>query len=105
MNATGTGFEVKDVRQVMDFKIFESALGSLGVISSIFWTPLFRITKIFHVSYSITFYPFLFHFYISCVNQPRIRETKRQLALVLNSRTEHSLWIFGFLNLHLEVRE
>ena len=39
MNATGTGFEVKDVRQVMDFNGFESALGSSGVISSTFWTP------------------------------------------------------------------
>ena len=39
VNATGTGFEVKDVRKVMDFKGFESALGSQGVISSTFWTP------------------------------------------------------------------
>ena len=36
MNATGTGFEVKDLRQVKDFKVFESALGSSGEISSTF---------------------------------------------------------------------
>ena len=28
MNVTGMGFEVKDVMQVMDFNVFESALGS-----------------------------------------------------------------------------
>ena len=28
MNATDTGFEVKDVRQVKDFKVLESAPGS-----------------------------------------------------------------------------
>ena len=28
MNATGTSFEVKDVRQVMDFQVFESVPGS-----------------------------------------------------------------------------
>ena len=38
MNATGTCFELKDLEQVMDFKVFESALGSEGVISSMFWT-------------------------------------------------------------------
>ena len=39
MNASVTGFEVKNVRQVMDFNVFESPLGSSGVISSTFWTP------------------------------------------------------------------
>ena len=28
MNATDTAFELNDVRQVMDFRVFESALGS-----------------------------------------------------------------------------
>ena len=36
MNTTVTGFEVKHVRQVIDFRVFESALGSYGVISSTF---------------------------------------------------------------------
>ena len=30
MNATSTRFEVKDVRQVMDFNVFESALLYVG---------------------------------------------------------------------------
>ena len=68
MNATGTGFEVKDVRQVMDFKVFKSALGSYGVISS------HLEINIFHISYAIIFYPFLFQFYISGLDELRIRE-------------------------------
>ena len=39
MNATGTCFELKDVEQVMNFKVFKSVLGSEGVISSTLWTP------------------------------------------------------------------
>ena len=31
--------------------------------------------KIFHRSYTIIFYPFLFHFNISCLDQPGITET------------------------------
>ena len=42
--------------------------------------------NIFHISFTIIFYPFLFHFYISFLDQPGIRETKMQLAGV-NSRT------------------
>ena len=36
-NATGTGFEVKDVRQIKDFKVFESALGSPGGHLNVTW--------------------------------------------------------------------
>ena len=61
--------------------------------------------NIFHISYTIIFYSFLFHFNISCLDQPGIRETKTQLERVFNFRTSHSSWILGFLNLHLEVRE
>ena len=43
--------------------------------------------NIFHISYTITFYPFLFYFYISCLNQPGMRETRMQLAQVFNSKT------------------
>ena len=43
--------------------------------------------NIFHKSYTIIFYPILFHFYISCIDQPGMRETRIQLALVFNSRT------------------
>ena len=51
------------------------------MISSTFWRPLLEI-NILHISYIIIFYPFLFHFYISCVDQPGIRETRTRLARV-----------------------
>ena len=41
----------------------------------------------FHITYTIIFYSFLFHFYISCLDQPGIRETKTQLERVFNFRT------------------
>ena len=43
--------------------------------------------NVFHISYTIIFYPFLFHFYISCLDQPGMMETRMQLAGVFNSRT------------------
>ena len=58
MNETGTCFELKDVEQVMDFKSFESALESQGVISSTFWTPWFRNK---HIPYKL--HNFFIHFY------------------------------------------
>ena len=56
----------------MDFRVYESALGSQGEISS--EPPNFEI-NIFHIRYTIIFHPFLFHFYISSIDQPGIRET------------------------------
>ena len=35
--------------------------------------------NIFHISYAIIYYPFLFHFYISCLDQAGIMETRTQL--------------------------
>ena len=62
--------------------------------------------NIFHISYTIIFYSFLFHFYISFLDQPGVRETKTELARpAFNFRTYCSSWIFGVLNLHLELRE
>ena len=61
--------------------------------------------NLFYIRYTNIFYPFLFHFYISCPDQPWIKETWTQLAQVLNSWTLRSSWISGILNLHLEVRE
>ena len=76
------------------------------MISSTFWTLYLQI-NIFHISYTIIFYPFLFHFYISCLDQPGIRKTKTQLELqdVTQFMDFLRLWILGLLNLHLEVRE
>ena len=34
--------------------------------------------NIFHISYTIIYSPFLFHFYISCLDQPGIRETSNK---------------------------
>ena len=74
MNATVTAFELKDVKQVMDLRVFESALGSQGVIPLFSGHPNLKI-NILHRSYTIIFYPFLFHFYISCSDQAGIKET------------------------------
>ena len=43
--------------------------------------------NIFHISYNVIFYLFLFHFNISCQDQPGLRETKTHLAPVFNFRT------------------
>ena len=43
--------------------------------------------NIFHLTYTIIFYPVLFHFYIACLDHAGIRETKTGLARVLNCRT------------------
>ena len=65
MNAPGMGFELQDVMQFMDFRVFESALGNYDVISSAFWTPYFRNKFIpynmhYHfLSISISFLKFL----------------------------------------------
>ena len=56
----------------MDFTVSESALGSEGVIS--YELPNLEI-NIFHIRYTIIFHPSLFHFHISCLDQPGIRET------------------------------
>ena len=65
MNAPGMGFELQDVMQFMDFRVFESALGNYDVISSTFWTPYFRNKYIpynmhyYFLSISISFLKFL----------------------------------------------
>ena len=69
-----TGFELEDVTKFMDFRVFESALGSKG-------HPNLEI-DIFHISYTSFVYPFLFPFCISCLDQPGIRETRMQLENV-----------------------
>ena len=38
--------------------------------------------NIFHLTHTIFFYPLLFHFYIACLDQAGIRETKMQMAWV-----------------------
>ena len=43
--------------------------------------------NIFHISYTIIFYSFLFHFYISCPDRPGIRESETELPRVFNSST------------------
>ena len=71
----------------MDFRVFESALGSYGVISYTFWT-LYLKNK--HIPYKLHYYflsMFLFDFYISCLDQTGIRERRTELARVLDSRT------------------
>ena len=65
-------FDFKDVRQFMDFRVSESALGSQGVISS---EPPNLEINIFHTSYTIILRPFVCHFYASCSNQAGIKET------------------------------
>ena len=71
-------FDFKDVRQFMDFRASESALGSQGVISS--EQPNLEI-NIFHTSYTIIFHPFLFHFlyflYRSARNKGNMNATGR----------------------------
>ena len=42
MKAPSASFDLEDITQFMDFKVFESALGSSGVISSTFWTLYFK---------------------------------------------------------------
>ena len=66
--------------QVMDFRVFESVLGSLGSFPLFFGHYNLEI-NMFRISYTIIFYPFLFHFYISCLDQLGIRE-KTQMAWV-----------------------
>ena len=49
----------------------------------------------FHITSSIIFYTFLFHFYISCINKPGIRETLALMGLKLNDlNTVHGLYRF-----------
>ena len=43
--------------------------------------------NVLRISYTIIFYTFLFHFYISCLDQPGIRDTRTQLAWVFSSKT------------------
>ena len=50
--------------------------------------------------HTITFYPFLCYFYISCRDLPGIRETS-----ILTQGCQPSHGILRFLNLHLEVME
>ena len=61
----------------MDFRVFESALGSNGVISCLLSRHYNLEINISHISYTIIFYPFLFHFYSSCPDQPEIRKQER----------------------------
>ena len=42
--------------------------------------------NIFQIRNTIILYQIHFHFYISCLNRPGIRERKTRLARVLNSR-------------------
>ena len=58
MNATGGSFDLEDITRFMDFKIFEFALESKGVISSSLWTPLFKNK---HIPYKV-------HYYISAIS-------------------------------------
>ena len=51
----------------MDFNVFESVRGSSRVIPLRSGHPYLEI-DIFHISYTIFFYPFLFQFYISCLD-------------------------------------
>ena len=90
--------------QYMDFRVFESALGSQRRFPPLSGHCNLE-TNIFHINYTIIFYPFLLNSCISCPDRPGIRETKTPLARVLYSRAQQSSWILGILNLHLEARQ
>ena len=86
MNATDTAFELKDVKQVMDFTFFNLHL-QVRELFPLRSRHLKLEKNISHICYNIIFPPFLFHFYIFCLDQRGIRETKTGLARVLNCRT------------------
>ena len=70
--------------QFMDFRVFESALGSQRRFPPLSGHCNLE-TNIFHINYTIIFYPFLLNSCISCPDRPGIRETKTPLARVLYS--------------------
>ena len=69
---------------ILLFSICTMKIGSdfLYVLDTLSWKK-----NILHISHTIIFSPFLFHFYIFCLDQRLIRETKTGLAWVLNCRT------------------
>ena len=80
------GFELQDVTQFMDFRVLNLHLEVRESFPLRSRDHKLEI-NIFHISYTIIFYPFLIHFYISCIDRRGIRETRTELARILNSIT------------------
>ena len=104
-NATGIGFQLQDVTKSMHSRVLNLHL-EVRVLFSLHSGHLNLEINIFHIAYTVTFYPFLFHFYISCPDQPGKRKHERNrygFSFQLQDITQ--LMDFRVLNMHVEVRE